>query len=83
MQQNDIRTLKRKLDAIYSNIKIYQHDLKRYETTLKKKYSITDTKDAENLVDELEVKVKKYRNQQNKILGRAARLIKKIKVSND
>jgi hypothetical protein len=83
MPQNDIRTLKRKIDSIYTNIKIYQHDLKRYEKTLEDKYGITEIEDAENLVDELEAKNRKRRKQQQSILSNAAKLIKKIKVSHD
>jgi len=83
MPQNDIRTLKRKLDAIFTNIKIYQHDLKRYEKTLEEKYSITDVDDAEKLIDNLEAKNRKRRKQQQAILANAAKLIRKIKISDD
>ena len=80
--QQDIKSLKRKIDAIATNISIYQHDLKKYKATLQKQFGITDLDEADQLLDDLETDIESLTKKQNILLSRAAKLLKDVKVSN-
>jgi chromosome segregation ATPase len=79
----DIKSLKRKIDAITSNIAIYKHDHDRYVAKLNKLFGITDLQQAEALLDELENKISKAQRRQTLLLSRANQLLKDVKVTNE
>lgn len=74
--QQDVRTLKRKVDAITQNINIYRHDLKRHKSKLLEKYGIDGN--TESKLEELKKQLEELEKNQQKILRRASRILERI-----
>jgi prefoldin subunit 5 len=78
MPINDIRTLKRKVDAITTNIKVYERDVARYESTLKEKYNIHDIDDIDSAAKKIEKKIKKLSKKKHQILSKASKILSEV-----
>jgi mRNA-degrading endonuclease YafQ of YafQ-DinJ toxin-antitoxin module len=83
MPQDDIRTLKRKVDSIITNIKIYERDIKKATKKLKENYNISDIKDIDEILDNLNDKVKIMQRAKDKLLRKANNLLKGITTNDD
>jgi uncharacterized protein YoxC len=79
----DIKSLKRKIDAITSNIQIYKHDHDRYVEKLRKLFGVNDLSEAEELLDTLEATIEGLQKRQTIILAKANKLLKDVKVTNE
>jgi len=70
----DIKTLKRKIDSIVTNIAIYERDMAKHIKTLKLK----GIESTDNYVEELKNKNKKLIDEKEKVLGKVDRILTNI-----
>lgn len=77
MIEDDIKTMKRKIDAIITNISLYQRDIKTHMKKLKSNYGIGDIENINDIIKELEFNIKILNKQEQKLLIKASRLLNK------
>ena len=78
MQTDDVRTLKRKVDSIITNISIYERDIRKSITKLKTNYNIDDIDDIDVLIEELESDVESLQRKKEVLLKRASKLLRDV-----
>jgi len=76
--RDDTRTLKRKVDAIITNINIYNRDIKKAMIKLKTNYDIDDIEDIDGIIEDLESEVKSIDKKKEILLNRANKLLKDV-----
>ena len=77
MQKDDVRTLKRKISAILTNIEIYKNDIRKAKKKLKSK-GIESMDDIDNEIEKRKSEIKKLDKEKDKLLTRASRLLKGV-----
>ena len=78
MQTDDVRTLKRKVDSIITNISIYERDIRKSITKLKTNYNIDDIDDIDVLIEELKSDVESLQRKKEVLLKRASKLLRDV-----
>lgn len=76
--QFDIRAMKRKVDSISINIKIYKRDIKKNLQKLEEKYNISD-KEIDSKIIELENQRTNLINKEQLFLEKANRILERSK----
>ena len=76
--RDDTRTLKRKVDAIITNINIYNRDIKKAMIKLKTNYDIDDIEDIDGIIEDLESEIKIIDKKKEILLNRANKLLKDV-----
>jgi len=76
MVREDVRTLKRRIDAIITNINIYNRDIKKAMIKLKTNYDIDDIEDIDGIIEDLESEIKIIDKKKEILLNRANKLLK-------
>ena len=70
----DIRTLKRRVDSLTTNIAIYENDMRKNIKTLKLK----GIESTDNYIEKLKAENKKLIEQEQKLLNRVNRILTNI-----
>jgi len=78
MVREDVRTLKRRIDAIITNINIYNRDIKKAMIKLKTNYDIDDIEDIDGIIEDLESEIKIIDKKKEILLNRANKLLKDV-----
>ena len=78
MAREDVRTLKRKVDSILTNIEIYNRDIKKAMIKLKTNYDIDDIEDIDGIIEDLESEIKSIDKKKEILLRRANKLLRDV-----
>jgi len=76
--RDDTRTLKRKVDAIITNINIYNRDIKKAMIKLKTNYDIDDIEDIDGIIEDLESEIKSIDKKKEVLLRQANKLLRDV-----
>lgn len=78
MPKDDLREIKKKIDAVTTNIKIYKRELRQYTKQLKEEFDVVNIDDIDSLVKDLESQVDSLNEKRNRLLSKASQLLRDV-----
>ena len=72
-----LEQLKSKIDNITTNIAIYKRDLEKYNRQLVSVFGLKDIKKADELIGELDGKIRSLKKRESRVIKEATELLKK------